>query len=326
MPFQTRRIIAVIDLGTNTFRLMLAQPHRKTLFKVLHEEKVYVKLAKTGIDYIGEAAYARALAAIERFEQLITRYKATEVYALATEGMRRAANSDQFIAEVKQRYGIAIRRISGNMEATFIYHGVSQIYDLGTKPQLIMDIGGGSTEFVIANATQILWKQSFAVGGTVLKQQFHQQEPLSPKDRAELTQYLTRTLQPFWQAAKHFAPINTLIGTSGTFSSINKMAAAAASINLAVQQHIYPIQLSTVNTLGEFLLHTTLEERLNVPGLEPERAELISVAFILVQLVLQHLQITHLFYSSYAIKEGIIWYVFKHPNFMEQGGESLHIT
>ncbi|OWY20641.1 hypothetical protein C7N43_00125 [Sphingobacteriales bacterium UPWRP_1] len=319
-----RRTIAVLDLGTNTFRILLAQPHGKYLFKALHEEKVYVRLAKTGIDYIGEAAYRRALDAMERFEKIINKQNVSEVYAFATEGMRRASNSEQLIAEVKDRYGISIRRISGDMEATFIYHGVQQVFDLGTRPHLLMDIGGGSTEFIIANATQIFWKQSFAIGGTVLKQQFHQQEPLSPQDVTTLTNYLEQVLQPFWKAAKKYAPINTLVGTSGTFSSINKMAAAAASLTLSPEQHIYPIQLTTANALAEHLLHTTLEERLSVPGLEPERAELISVAFILVQLVLQRLHISHLFYSSYAIKEGILWYVFKHPKLMEDEGLSFH--
>ncbi len=325
MPNKRKRTIAIIDLGTNTFRLLIAVPDSIMMFKSVYEDKVYVKLAKTGIDFIGNEAYGRALAAMKKFRSKINHYHATEVYAFATEGMRRANNSEQLIAEVKERYDIAIRRISGDMEATFIYHGIMQVADLSSKPHLLMDIGGGSTEFIIANHEQIFWKRSFPLGGTVLKQMFHTEEPITPDALTNLTRYLIDELQPLWEAAAGFTDINTLIGTSGTFSSINKMTAAAQDLKLDNSEHLFQIDLDTTRRLGEHLLFSNLEERMNIRGLEPERAQLIVVTYQLVKLVLERLRIQQLFYSGYAIKEGVLWYVFNKPEVMDQEGQGLHI-
>ena len=325
MPHKRKRTIAIIDLGTNTFRLLIAVPDEKTMFKMLYESKVYVKLAKTGIDYIGDEAYSRAIAAMEKFKKRITLHHATEVFAFATEGMRRANNSEQLIAEVKERFDISIRRISGDMEATFIYHGIMQVADLSAKPHILMDIGGGSTEIVIANQEEIFWKQSFPLGGTVLHQLFHREEPISMNNLEELYQYLDRELHPLWQAAHQFKQLDTLIGTSGTFSSFNKMNNAVRGEKININEHLFSLDLTDVKAIGAHLTRCNLKDRLHIKGLEPERAQLIVVTWQLVRIVLERLKIQHLFYSSYAIKEGVLWYVFNKPEVMEQEGQGLHI-
>ncbi|QQS28766.1 MAG: hypothetical protein IPM47_18275 [Sphingobacteriales bacterium] len=325
MPTRRKRTIAILDLGTNTFRLLIAVPDENTMFKSVFEEKIYVKLAKTGIDYIGNEAYSRAIAAMERFKQKIIRHHATEVFAFATEGMRRANNSEQLIQEVKDRFDISIRRISGDMEATFIYHGVLQVADLSLKPHLLMDIGGGSTEIIIANHEKIFWKQSFPLGGTILSQMFHQQEPISQDSLTELYRYLSDRLQPLWDAARQFKQLDTLIGTSGTFSSFNKMKSALRGEKLNINDHLFRLDIPTVKAIGAHLTNCNLKERMAVKGLEPERAQLIVVGWQLAEIILDRLNIRHLFYSSYAIKEGVLWYVFNQPEIMQEEGQALHI-
>ncbi len=326
MPQRTpKRIIAVIDLGTNTFRLLIATPHRHTFFRTLYEDKIYVKLAKTGIDYIGNEAYNRAIKAMEKYSQIIKLYGATEVYAFATEGMRKANNSEQLITEVYERFGINIRRISGDMEATFIYHGVLLATHLTAQTHLIMDIGGGSTEFILANEEQMLWKQSFPLGGTVLKQIFHTKEPIPAQAITQLNDYVNQTLLPLWEAVERFGKPDVLIGTSGTFSSINKMCAAELDLKISKRQQFFPISLPTTFSLGSKLIPATEAQRLKIKGLEPERAQLIVVAYLMVELVLKKLQIQELYYSGFAIKEGVLWYVFNQPEIMQQAGEALHV-
>ena len=152
---------AIIDLGTNTFNLLIVEGNT-TLFKT----KIAVKLGQGGITkgYIAEAPFQRGFEALKKHLQTIEKYQADRTLAFATSAIRSTRNGVDFVVKVKTELGLHIEVIDGNKEAELIYLGVQQALDLGDSNKLIMDIGGGSTEFVICNKKEIFWKQSFQLG------------------------------------------------------------------------------------------------------------------------------------------------------------------
>src|SRR5205085_2192149 len=108
---------------------------------------------------IAPAPFKKGIQVITHFNEQIKQHKVQRVFAFATSAIRSAGNGKSFVQEVRSRTGITIKPITGDEEATLIYYGVRQCIDLGQKPSLIIDIGGGSTEFIIADKNKIYWKQ-----------------------------------------------------------------------------------------------------------------------------------------------------------------------
>jgi len=308
--------IAIIDLGTNTFHLMIINPQSANPYMPIYRQKEFVKLGEGGLDYILPVAFERGLQTMQHYAQLIAQYQITTVYAFATEGLRKATNSEQFIQAVSDACGIKIQCISGDAEALFIYHGICQAIQLPKQPVLMMDIGGGSVEFIIADQHQMYWKQSFRVGASVLKNLFHRTDPITPTQIAALNQHINATLQPLWDACLPFQ-LHTLIGSSGTFDTI-------ADMQMAINQQIRTPETITYNLTAAFvdqafeqLTQSNLAQRLVIPGMEAQRADLIPASISLLQYVIKQLNIQHIIQSEYAIKEGVIWAVLYQPNLLQ---------
>lgn len=303
--------IAILDLGTNTFHLLIVGITQNGTQQTLYKAKQFVKLAQESIHQLSPAAWKRAMSALAAYHQILTQEQilASNTYVLATEGLRKAKNSTDFITTVKQRFGLNIRIISGDLEANLIYYGIKSAVPLPTPPQkvMIMDIGGGSTEFIIADQEQVFWQQSFPLGVAVLKNQFHQQEPITASEIQLAQQHLHQILQPLFEASRQH-PVQTLIGASGTFDTIRDIWFAQE--NKVYQQELYtPLNVNAVLQIGKQLLPLTFEQRLAVKGMAPQRAELMSVAYILLEFVIKKLPIQTIYQANYAMKEGMAYCV-----------------
>ena len=152
---------AVIDLGTNTFNLLIAEASIGGGFATLYNEKLPVKLGEGGINkgIITDEAFYRGVQAMSYYADMIRQWKGEKILAFATSAVRNASNGNDFVRTVKEKTGIDIHVINGNQEAEYIARGVSQAVKLGKKHSLVMDIGGGSTEFIILNDSEILWNK-----------------------------------------------------------------------------------------------------------------------------------------------------------------------
>ena len=153
---------AVIDMGTNTFHLLLVELHGNE-FKTIYKEKIAVKLGQGGItqNLIAPEAEKRALHTLGHFKNLIDGESISQVFAFATSAVRNATNGPDFVNRVREQLGIQIHVISGDEEAQLIYEGIHFSGALDERTTLMMDIGGGSVEFIIGNAQEAFWKQSF---------------------------------------------------------------------------------------------------------------------------------------------------------------------
>jgi exopolyphosphatase/guanosine-5'-triphosphate,3'-diphosphate pyrophosphatase len=294
---------AVLDLGTNTFHLLIAEQDAVGQWRTLVREKRYVKLAEQGIQRISDAAFARGLAALELFKTQLDAYAVppSAVQAFGTAALRTADNAPEFLEQVFALTGIRPESIPGDREAALIYQGVRQAVPFPDNRVLIMDIGGGSVEFIIADRAQVLWQQSFPIGVAVLYRTFHRHDPISAEEIAHLEAFLDESLADLWAALTQF-PAPTLVGASGTFDVIDLFL-----LDPATKAELYGyIELSAFEPLCNLLVQSTLGERRAMPKLPEERVEMVVVALVLIRKVLHRAGIREIYTSVYALKEGML--------------------
>ncbi|MEM6377468.1 MAG: exopolyphosphatase [Bacteroidota bacterium] len=291
--------IAVIDLGTNTFHLLIVSVEDGQ-FSTLYRERRFIKLAEQGIETIGASAYNRAMEAMTAYAKILKEHQVEECQAFGTAALRTASNGPQFIEDVLQETGIQIQLIDGQREAGLIHKGVALAVPFAKHPILIMDIGGGSVEFIIANEDQVFWAQSFPIGVAVLHRSFHQHDPITDAEKAALLSFLEQTLKPLKVALERY-PCHELAGASGTFDVLENILSEDRC-----GPHCAEIAAHKLQKISTEIISNALPERLLIPGLPKERADLIVVAMLLIEYVCQLADIDTIYVSAFAMKEGMI--------------------
>jgi exopolyphosphatase/guanosine-5'-triphosphate,3'-diphosphate pyrophosphatase len=292
--------LGVIDCGTNTFHVLIVEVQPDGAFLTLLRERNYVRLGQDGLGRIGEAPFARGVECLRRFRQILSDHGVQKIKAFGTEALRRASNGHEFIVAAKEASGIDIQLITGDEEARLIHLGVMQAVPPFDGKGLIMDIGGGSVEFIIASEQEVFWAQSFPIGVQVLFSGFQKNDPISTGDLLALEYYLEQTLQPLFEILHHHeTPL--LLGASGSFEVVEDML-------LDKKPHpLYSVlPASDYYKLHGVMLASSLTERYRMPKLPAERAELIVVAFVLIDFIIRKAGIRQIITSAYAMKEGIL--------------------
>ncbi|MFD1468157.1 phosphatase [Hymenobacter caeli] len=302
--------LALIDMGTNTFHLLIVElpaapgqpPHE------LLRTKAGVRLGEGGISKgeIAPEAYARALHTLAGFKEEMELHGVTQVRATATSAMRVARNGPALVRDISEQFGIEVEVIAGGREAELIWKGVRQAVPLGPERQLIMDIGGGSVEFIIANDHEIFWKQSFEIGAQRLLDYYFPDPSgiILAGAVAGEQEALGRQLAPLVAAVQALKPVG-LVGASGSFDSLADMQLG----RLRAEKELPPC---TELALGSFqhsyaqLLSLNHAERLALPGILPMRADMLVVAAVLIDWVLGISGITRIRTSAFALKEGLL--------------------
>lgn len=295
---------AIIDLGTNTFNLLIRDNETN---EMLAKTKIAVKLGEGGLNKneIAAPAFERGIEALHEHKKTILEFGATETYAFATSAIRSASNGSTFVQEALKECNISVNVIDGQKEAELIYFGVKQALALPKPASLIMDIGGGSTEFIIADSTKVHWMQSFDLGASRLLEKFQPSDPITIEEIKAIEHYLDEELSPLWEACANHSEI-TLIGSSGSFDTMAAVVQAAfPNAGYTPLNTTYTFELSQFEAIAQKMLDLTLEQRLATPGMIPMRADMIVMACIQVNCVLQKLGIKSLKLSTYALKEGV---------------------
>lgn len=300
MQSLTRR--AVIDLGTNTFHLLIADVSSAGVIREVYRERIFVKLASEGISTIGEAPFERGIKALRRYRTLLDEYGVSDLQAIGTAALRTASNGAAFLRAARENSAIDITLISGDQEADYITEGVLLAVTAATERMLITDIGGGSTEFIIADKDGVYWRRSFPLGVSVLLKGFHFSDPISAAEVSALEVYLGASLEPLEAALKEL-PTHHLVGAAGTFDVL-----AERLRDPGAPQHPTSHQLDITGfpSLYERIVPATLSERLALDDVPEERADMIVVAMILLRFVLRLASIERITVSNYAMKEGVL--------------------
>jgi exopolyphosphatase/guanosine-5'-triphosphate,3'-diphosphate pyrophosphatase len=300
--------IAVIDLGTNTFNLLIVDVNSDKTYSTVFQTKISVKLAEGGINkgFIAEVPFQRGIDALKSHYNTTQKYQADKIYAFATSAIRGASNGFEFVEKAKSETGIQIQVISGDREAELICYGVRSAVEMSDETSLIIDIGGGSTEFIIANKNEIFWKQSFLLGAARLLELFPPSDPITDPEIEVFKDHLNKELQPLFDAVKKFQ-ITELLGSSGSFDSLAEMIAHRFySPSVLEGKTEYTFKLDDCETIYNDILKSTNAERLQIKGLVAMRVDMIVVSSIIVHFVISSLEIQKMRLSTYSLKEGVI--------------------
>jgi exopolyphosphatase/guanosine-5'-triphosphate,3'-diphosphate pyrophosphatase len=299
--------VAVMDLGTNTFHLLIAEADPDDPKELLHLYEP-VRLGQGGINkgIIQPDAFERGIKTMEKFHEHMEQFQVGTVKAIATSALRNAANGNDFIDQVKQKTGIQIELIDGDREAEYIYKGVKGSGCLSDENTLILDIGGGSVEFIICNKEEIIWKQSFEIGAARLMDKFHQDDPIPAEAISNLQNYLDQVLAPLFEAAKDHA-IQKIIGSSGafeTFAEVMELEKGHAFDLKAIK--CMDLDTQDFEELTARLISSTHAERAENKGIIPLRVDMIVVASLITRYMMDRLDIYRVAMSMYSLKEGVL--------------------
>jgi exopolyphosphatase/guanosine-5'-triphosphate,3'-diphosphate pyrophosphatase len=296
--------IAVIDLGTNTFKLLVASRSAEGTLVIHHKEEVPVNLGRGGIEkgVIAEDAFDRGLEALKRMHAEALALGAERVKGFGTSALRSSRNGGDFIRSARKEVGIDITIIPGEEEAGLVLDGVRQAVAFGSKPMLVMDIGGGSTEFILATDRSLMWKHSFELGTTRLFERFPAIDPMAMETQLRMAQHIDAQLEALWSVVDRHWP-TTLIGSAGSFDSLATMIAARRGTTLAPDAATLQFSSTEFDAVKDDLFAMTRAKRLAVNGLPDFRVDTIIPALMLIERILLH-GITELRWSRYSLKEG----------------------
>ncbi|HEV7348329.1 phosphatase [Telluribacter sp.] len=301
--------LGIIDLGTNTFHLLIVEKSGDGATP-LYQTSRPARIGKGGINQrvITAEAIQRALGVLRSFREKLDEYQVPldHTFAFGTSAIRNADNCAEFCAIILRETGIKITVINGDEEARYIYHGVRSALDLGSRTSLIIDIGGGSVEFIICNKQQIFWKRSFEIGGQRLMERFMRTDPLAESDRKRLYNYFDEQLIPLANAVHQYAP-TVLVGSSGSFDTLVDMDYHHRTGQWPPRhKKSYELPREEFYRSYELLVTRSHPERMALPGMIELRVDMIVVAVCLIDYLLRTYGIHDIRVSTYSLKEGVL--------------------
>ncbi len=296
--------LAVIDLGTNTCNLLVAETNNEG-FTILHQSKQLVKLGDNKIrdNEISTEATSRVIDAFQIQKKIISEFQPDKIRVIATSAIRSAENKIQFLETVGENSGWIIKVVSGEKEAELIFKGVLLAFNEFKNPAVILDIGGGSNELILARNKEMLWKESQPTGMARVINKFNLSNPIQPIEIEELKNFFTEAHQNAFEKCKT-ENIKTLVGCSGAFDTIADMIDSVNPGEKLRKSQV--ISITDFYSIFEKLVKSTREERLTMKGMDYVRVDLIVPAVILIEQLISETGITQIIQTDFALREGVL--------------------
>ena len=299
--------IAAVDIGTNSFHLVVAQPTHDHRFEVIDREKEMVRLGSGSGDMklLEDDAIDRGVAALKRFRKIAESAGAT-LHAVATSAVREADNREDFLKRARKDAGVEVDVVSGAEEARLIHVGVLQAVSGLDRRHLLIDIGGGSTEFVIGQGPEVLEALSLKLGAIRLTDRFLRREPLKKRDVSECRRYVRAYLTHPVRGARKLG-FEVAVGSSGTITNLAEMVHAARGGEPLKTMSNFTFSAGELSEVVASLARaSTVEERTKIPALDPKRADIILGGAIILEQAFVELGIEAMTVSDYALREGVL--------------------
>lgn len=300
-------ILAGIDIGTNTLRLLIAETGPES-FREIHSDRRITRLGerldRTGI--LSPEAQNRSIQALADFRKSIDAHAAVGVSAVGTSALRNASNTAEFVAEVSKRTGIKIRVIAGEEEARLTLLGVERTFRGAAErldSALVIDVGGGSTEIITTNAHDGPRETSLPLGAVYLTERFIRHDP-PREDELNLLRHSIRTELDTCSCA--IRPASVLVGTAGTITTLSAMdqqltAYDPGKINGSC------LSRDSIDSIILKLARSTLNERRGIAGLELGREDIILAGAIITREIMERYGFNRLLVSDWGLREGIVF-------------------
>ena len=289
---------AVIDLGTNTFNLLIGEVVCGQFCSV-YSEKMPVLLGMGGINHgvITSEAMERAKDALRHFLFICTEMNVGKVLGIGTSALRAASNREELVRFAKEELGLHLKIVSGEKEAQFIYQGVKWLHDF-EENAVIMDIGGGSTEFIHVKNQAHFSEVSLNVGVSRIYQHLGKPEEYTPEHFTEIEHFLNKNEGGFFEQIQ----VNDLIGASGSFETLYKLALRQ---DFPVDKKMVELPKELLEIAIENVLFSSLEERMNNVLISPIRKRMLPIAAFKVKWTMNKLSVNNVLISPYSLKEGV---------------------
>jgi exopolyphosphatase/guanosine-5'-triphosphate,3'-diphosphate pyrophosphatase len=297
--------LAAIDIGSNSVRLIVAEPLRGGNYRILDEEREPTRLGRSlsSTGRLEAESVEMTLAALRRFKQISAGFQVDELRTIATCAVREAANGQDFCRRAKEEVGIDVEVISADREARLAFYSVQRAFDLTGKNIVLADIGGGSTEFVFSSGGAIEGIHTSPLGAVRLSELYGYDFSDSPNRYADLREGIDRRLRKHVKKPP-FVP-HMLIGSGGTFTSLAEMMMAQrGQVDIPVRG--YMLTRAEVSHLLDRLRKMTPKARRGVAGLAPDRADIIVAGLTVVDCIMARFKINLLQVHNRGVRDGLL--------------------
>lgn len=312
MPVDHDRILAAIDVGTNSIHMVIVriQPALPA-FTIIAKEKTTVRLGdrdpRTG--NLTEAATQRAMVALKRCQEVARSLNVEQVLAVATSAVREAPNGREFLERVQSELGLWINLISGPEEARRIYLGVLSGMEFNHQPHVVIDIGGGSTELILGDGQDPRSLSSTKIGAVRLTAEHITTDPISPEEFLALQAYIRGMLErPVEDILAHLQPgeVPRMVGTSGTIETLAILHAREKTGSSPSPVNGYTFTAKDLREMVNRLRRLNYAERAKLPGMNDRRAEIILAGALVLQETMTLLKTETLTICERALREGVV--------------------
>jgi exopolyphosphatase/guanosine-5'-triphosphate,3'-diphosphate pyrophosphatase len=298
--------LAAIDIGTNSVHMIVVRVRPDFSFEVIDREKEMVRLGSGGLDgrRLTHEAMTATLQALSKFVRLAQSHQVDETLAVATSATREAENGGEFLTEIERVTGIRPSIITGTDEARLIH--IAAVYGVDTpKAAVVIDVGGGSVEITLGTREHVKFARSFKVGVIRLTERFAKSDPLSRRDERKMVRYIGEQVDQYVAHVVN-AGYDQIIGTSGTILSLGTVATALDRGAVPAETRNLRVPAKSIRRLRKHVAAVDLAERLELPGLDPRRADITVAGAILLDTLLKKLDASEITLCDLALREGLV--------------------
>jgi exopolyphosphatase/guanosine-5'-triphosphate,3'-diphosphate pyrophosphatase len=296
--------LAAIDVGSNSIHMVIAQVDAAGGITELSRSREMVGLGRMSFPShrLSGQAMERAMITLRRFVAEAGRWQCERTLAIATSAVRESENGGEFLERVRRELGVHVRVVSARDEARLIHLGVRQAIDLDGGPHLILDIGGGSVEFIVAaGADKPLLLESRKLGAARMTARYVKSDPVEARELKALLAHYDAELTPVLDEVRRHRPVR-MIGTSGAVESLAAICSGGTSGGALSPM----LRRTDLQKLVDQLIESRAEDRARIKGLDDKRRDQILASAILVLEVFRRLDIDRLEVCRSALREGIL--------------------
>lgn len=303
--------IGTIDIGTNSMRLLTAQYKDGKII----DRKKYVNTTRIGqgVDsngYISKEAIDRNIQVLKEFKAICDEYKCDSICCMGTSALRDSKNSDEFVELAKNEANVDVEIITGDRESNLGFLGVLEGLESGDSEEiLVIDIGGGSTEFIVGDKDGVAFCKSENVGALRLTEKFFENEIVSDEELDKTIDFINQTIQGTIDIVKS-RNVKKLVGIGGTVTSVSAINQKLEVYSME-KVHNSKICKKELDQILQMLKNMTLEDKKRLKGLQPKRADIITAGVVILDIIMEKLEINEIIVSEYDNLEGLMCQIAK---------------
>lgn len=304
-----KKRIAAIDMGTNSFHLIIVEVRKDGELKFLDKEREFLRLGSElgkDLSFISDNEISKAIYVLKKFSNLAKEYKAS-IRAVSTSAVREAKNKNEFIHAVLDQTGIKVETIEGTEEAKLIFLGMKNALPISDKSVLGIDIGGGSTEFIYGVNANPVFAESVKIGAVRLSKKFFPDFIITDSAVKDCNEYVEQQILSNPKIQTNIK-LDFAVGSSGTVDTICLIKQFQKEADITPRLNGYSFNKSEFDEIYSFVMnlkHPT--DRISVPGIESKRADIIPAGLIILKKAFELFNIEKMVLSEYALREGVVY-------------------